>query len=177
VSTPLENTTATTAPIAATPKRPLALPFVGYLLYFLGIGQIAGGVVHYPLDPNFYLSMALIGVVIFLIGTWINEVVLAPSRPSAKVIARLVSGSAVLAIGVGAVSGGAQHFLDFPHRSTALIGVGLVLAFIGFVWRGNFIERRSIVMGMAVAAVAAVTFFALQPLASSLVDEVGHEHG
>lgn len=164
-------------PISTVARKPLVLPFIGYLLYFVGIGQIAGGVVHYPIDPSYFTRMALIGVVVFLAGTWINEVMLAPVRPSAARTARLVSGSAVLAIGVGGVSGGAQHFLDFPQRATMLIGIGLVLAFIGFAWKGSYRPRQAFSVGAVVAALAAFTFLALQPLASAAADESGHGHG
>ncbi|MFA7266737.1 MAG: hypothetical protein WC054_10530 [Candidatus Nanopelagicales bacterium] len=172
--------TQVTDPAAAnTGKfRVLALPFIGYLLYFVGIGQIAGGVVHYPIDPSYFTMMAIIGVFVFLAGTWLNEVILPSVRPPGKKIARLVAASVVLSIGVGGVSGGFQHFLQFPTRSAVLIAAGLVIAFIGFIWKGSFTARQSVVVGLVVAAVAAITLFAMSPLAKSLESSGGgHNHG
>ena len=178
--TPAFEVTVTADPVApadTVPRKPLVVPFIGYLLYFVGIGQIAGGVVHYPIDPSYFAMMALLGVFVFLAGTWLNEVVLPPVRPSAARIARLVSASVVLSIGVGGVSGGAQHFLQFPERSAVLIGAGLVIAYIGFAWKGSFSTQQTALVGVVVAALAALTFFALQPLASSIGDGGGHDHG
>lgn len=159
-------------------SRALVVPFIGYLLYFVGIGQIAGGIVHYPIDPSYFTMMAIIGVFVFLAGTWLNEVVLPTVRPPGKKIARLVASSVVLAVGVGGVSGGFQHYLQFPSRSSILIAAGLVIAFVGFIWKGSFNARQSAVVGLVVAAVAAITLFALQPLATSLEQGGGgHNHG
>lgn len=159
--------------------RVLAVPFIGYLLYFVGIGQIAGGVVHYPIDPSYFTMMAIIGVFVFLAGTWLNEVVLPTVRPPGRKIARLVAASVVLSIGVGGVSGGAQHFLQFPSRSSILIAAGLVIAFVGFIWKGSFTARQSVVVGSVVAALAAITLLALQPLTASIEQNGGggHDHG
>lgn len=176
--------TAATAAAAPTAEpntgrfRVLTVPFIGYLLYFVGIGQIAGGVVHYPIDPPYFTMMAAIGVFVFLAGTWLNEVVLPATRPPGRKIARLVSASVVLSIGVGGVSGGVQHFVQFPSRSAILIAAGLVLAFVGFVWKGSFSARQCVAVGIAVVAVSALTLFALQPLTASLENSGGgHDHG
>jgi len=176
----VDLTTQDAAPVPEGPGRfrVLAVPFTGYLLYFVGIGQIAGGVVHYPMDPNYYTLMAGLGVLVFLAGTWLNEVVLPTTRPSARQITRLVCASVVLSMGIGGVSGGAQHFLQFPQRSLILIGVGLVVAFVGFIWKGSFSTRQSVTVGASVVAIAAITLFALQPLAASLEHSGGgHVHG
>lgn len=174
---PAPTVTAST-PEAAVKRGPLVLPFIGYLLYFVGIGQIAGGVVHYPIDPSYFTMMAGIGVLVFLAGTWLNEVILPIDRPSAGRIARLVSASVVLSIGVGGVSGGVQHFLQFPQRSSVLIAAGLVIAFLGFIWKGSYGAAQSAKVGAVVAILAAAVFLALQPLSSSVAETGGdHHHG
>lgn len=173
-----ESTIDLTSPPGRTRQaRVLALPFVGYLLYFVGIGQIAGGVVHYPIDPAYFTMMAIIGVFVFLAGTWLNEIVLPVERPSGRQIARLVGAAVVLSMGVGGVSGGVQHFLQFPTRSAILISAGLILAFLGFVWKGSLSLRQSLIVGSAVVVAAAVTLLALQPLVASIEGVGGgHDH-
>ena len=145
----------------------------------MGIGQIAGGVVHYPIDPSYFTLMAIIGIGIFLAGTWLNEVVLPTERPPGAKIVRLVAASVVLSIGVGGVSGGVQHFLQYPSRSSILISTGLVLAFMGFIWKGSFSARQSLAVGLCVTGLAAVAFFTLQPLTASIEQSGGggHDHG
>lgn len=172
------NAPAESSDVSVTPEARtlLAAPFIGYLLYFVGIGQIAGGIVHYPIDPAYFTMMAVIGVFVFLAGTLLNEVILPKTRPSGRKIARLVGAAVVLSIGVGGVSGGVQHFLQFPQRSTVLIAAGLVLAFIGFIWKGSFGVRQSLIVGVSVAAIAALTFAALQPLSASIPEGGGHDH-
>lgn len=176
----IDLTHTTEEAVASSGKfRGLAVPFIGYLLYFVGIGQIAGGVVHYPIDPSYFTVMAIIGVFVFLAGTWLNEVVLPTVRPPGRKIARLVSASVVLSIGVGGVSGGIQHFMQYPSRSSILIAAGLVIAFVGFIWKGSFSARQSVVVGFVVTALAAITLFVLQPLTASIEQNGGggHHHG
>jgi len=169
------------APAVSSTGRPaVLLPFMGYLFYFVGIAQMSGGLVHYPLDPPRYTALAGVGLAIFLTGTIINEVVLRSPRPTALQAARVISTGIVLALGLGMVSGGAQHFEDFPQRSTVLIPVGLVLAYIGFVThapRGGF--RRMMLVGGLVGATSVAAFFLLTPLADAVAGEAsqGDHHG
>lgn len=163
----------------ADSARPsILLPFTGYLLYFIGIGQVAGGLVHYEIDPPLYTALAAVGIIVFLMGTVINEVVLRSPRPSARKVGRVIGTGIVVALGLGMVSGGVQHFTSFPDRSVWMIPVGLVLAYIGFVThspRGGL--RRMLMVGALVAATAVAAFFMLAPLAESIAPVGGSGGG
>ncbi len=107
---------------AGSVQRPRVLgPYAGYVGYFVGTGLISGGLVHHPLDPARYAKVALAGVAVFLAATVLNDVVLAGQRASRTGVLRLVSASLLLSLGIGMLSGGIQHFADFPARSAVLV--------------------------------------------------------
>ncbi|MFD5918070.1 hypothetical protein ACFVYP_13390 [Kitasatospora sp. NPDC058201] len=165
-------------------RKPLLLNgYLGYITTFVGAGLISGAVVHYPLDPARYGLTGLIAAAVFLFGTLMNEFVLARNRPNAARIAAVVAASLALSFGIGMLSGGLQHFEDFPDRGTWLIPAGLVVSFIAYVLRHDAARWRSIIRltGAAVAITAAVAFLGLRGLAADLTAESagggGHSHG
>ncbi|QYX80336.1 hypothetical protein [Streptomyces akebiae] len=87
------------------------------MLYFMGAALIAGAVVHYPIDPSLYTIICVVGAFVFLLGTLVNEFVLADERPALSKAVSLVAFSLLLSFGVGLVGGGIQHFEQFPERS------------------------------------------------------------
>lgn len=107
-------------------------PYVGYVGYFVGAGLISGGIVHYPLAPGRYAAVALVGVLLFAAATVWNEVVLQPEAVPRSAAVRLVGASLLLSLGIGMLSGGIQHYTDFPARSATLIPAGLALSFVAF---------------------------------------------
>ncbi|MFE2724455.1 hypothetical protein [Kitasatospora sp. NPDC059327] len=165
-------------------RKPLLLNgYLGYITTFVGAGLISGAVVHYPLDPARYGLIGIIAAAVFLFGTLMNEFVLAHNRPGAARIAAVVAASLALSFGIGMLSGGLQHFDDFPDRGAWLIPTGLVLSFIAYVLRYDAARWRGIIRltGAAVAITAAVAFFGLRGLAADLTAESagggGHGHG
>ena len=155
-------------------------PYLGYVGYFVGAGLISGGIVHQPLDPARYTTIALAGVGVFLAATVLNEFVLAPQRPTGVRAARLILASLALSLGIGMLSGGIQHFSDFPERAAVLIPVGIVLSFLAYVARSADKPLRTVGSwtGVAIVVVAAAAALLLQPLAASFaVDGGGHGHG
>ena len=155
-------------------------PYLGYVGYFVGAGLISGGIVHQPLDPARYTTIALVGVGVFLAATVLNEFVLAPKRPTGLRAARLIVASLALSLGIGMLSGGIQHFSDFPERAAVLIPLGIVLSFVAYVARSAQQPLRTVCSwwGAGIVVVAAAAALLLQPLASSFaVDGNGHGHG
>ncbi|MGW2547372.1 hypothetical protein ACWC5I_42475, partial [Kitasatospora sp. NPDC001574] len=130
-----------------------------------------------------YGLTGLIAAAVFLFGTLMNEFVLARNRPNAARIAAVVAASLALSFGIGMLSGGLQHFEDFPDRGTWLIPAGLVVSFVAYVLRYDAARWRSVIRltGAAVAITAAVAFFGLRGLAADLTAESagggGHSHG
>jgi TRAP-type C4-dicarboxylate transport system permease small subunit len=159
-------------------RKRLLTPYFGYLGYFVGVGMISGGVVHYPLNTTYYGILIAAGVAVFLAATLLNEVVLAPVRPTTGRLVRLVGASLFLSFGIGMLSGGIQHFTDFPQRASILIPLGLALSFGAYLAReGSWVQyRRVATAGAVVFAACILMLFALQALAQRM-EGGSHSHG
>lgn len=152
--------------------------YVGAMLYFVGAALIAGAVVHYPIDPPVYTVICIVGALVFLLGTVVNEFVFAAERPTVRRAFALVTFSLLLSFGVGLLGGGIQHFEQFPERSAAMTPVGLLMSYAAFVakdpegrWR-NLFSR----FGAGVVLVAVATWFGMNAIADSM-EPAGHSHG
>ena len=155
-------------------------PYVGYAGYFVGAGLISGGIVHYPLEPARYGQLAAVGVVVFAVATVFNEFVLAAERPARSRMLRLVGASLLLSMGIGMLSGGIQHFSDFPQRAATLVPVGLVLSYAAFQARNASNVRAALlsITSLAVLLLAAVLYVALHAVAATSTPPLGeHAHG
>ncbi|MEU2267056.1 hypothetical protein ABZ568_11620 [Streptomyces olindensis] len=163
-------------------RTPLIGDYLGYATTFVGAGLISGAVVHHPLDPDRYSMIALIGAGVFLFATVLNEFVLKWQRPSASKVVAIVLSSLALSFGIGMLSGGLQHFEDFPERAAMLIPFGLALSFVAYVVRHDTTRWRSIIgpTGLLVLVTATMAFFGLRGIASDMAAEPaggGHSHG
>lgn len=161
---------------------PLAGRYIGYVLYFVGAGLISGAVVHHPLDPARYTKIAVVGVLVFLAATVVNEFLLAADRPTLRRSVLVIVASLMLSFGIGMLSGGLQHFEDFPDRGAVLVPLGITVSFIAFVLKDAESSWRRIFgpMGLTVLLTAAVSFFGLRAVADGLGEpsgESGHSHG
>ncbi|MEU0681302.1 MULTISPECIES: hypothetical protein [Streptomyces] len=156
--------------------------YLGYATTFVGAGLISGAVVHHPLDPDRYTVIAMIGALVFLGATVLNEFILKRQRPSASKVVAIVLASLALSFGIGMLSGGLQHFEDFPARAAMLIPFGLTLSFVAYVLRYQMDRWRSIVgpTGILVLITAGVAFVGLRGIAADMAaesDSGGHSHG
>ena len=158
-------------------KSPLIRPYLGYVGYFVGAGAISGGVVHYPLNPSYYTALVTAGATLFLAATILNDVVLSTAAISTRRLIRLIGASLLLSFGIGMLSGGIQHFTDFPDRAATLIPLGIVLSFVAYVLRNGARRRhrRLIVFASAILAFSTISYFALQMLADRL-SGASHNH-
>ncbi|WP_206187968.1 hypothetical protein, partial [Streptomyces neyagawaensis] len=166
----------------ANKRTPVIGDYLGYATTFVGAGLISGAVVHHPLDPDRYTVIALAGAGVFLFATVLNEFVLKRRRPSAAKVIAIVVASLALSFGIGMLSGGLQHFEDFPERAAMLIPFGLALSFVAYVLRYDAARWRSIVgpTGLLVLVTAAVAFVGLRGVAADMAAESGgggHSHG
>lgn len=175
------------APSGVSPGRagasPALLgPYLGYIGYFVGAGLISGSVVHYPLDPARYALIGAAGALVFLLATVLNEFVLPRRRPAGGQLLRIVGGSLLLSMGIGMLSGGIQHFNEFPARSAVLVPAGLVVSFIAYIVRNAPQRWKAIIgpIGLGIVTTAVLAFAALNYLAAHGTSaEHGHgaEHG
>lgn len=172
----------TTAPEPTRRKR-TAQPsiyarYVGAMLYFVGAALIAGAVVHYPIDPPVYTVICVVGALVFLLGTVVNEFVFAAQRPALGRAISLVTFSLLLSFGVGLLGGGIQHFEQFPERSAAMTPVGLLMSFAAFVAKDSEGRWRNVlsIFGAGVVLAAGATWLGMSTLADSMATS-DHSHG
>lgn len=170
---------APTVPAQPSVRTQLLLPFLAYFLMLASTSFIAGGIVHLGLgeNPTFYMSLAVVGVVCFTIGNYLQEYVIRKNERGTG-IAKFLLVSFVLSVGMGMMTGGVQHFLDNPPYSTILIPVGLLLAV------GAFAVREGLPLGRKVtrliggtAGVALLLFGGLNALAQAVDTPSAHAHG
>jgi hypothetical protein len=167
---------------ARSRRKALIARYLGYVGYFVGAGLISGAVVHHPLDPARYTRIALYGVAVFLAATALNEFVLARRKPTLVQVASIMGASLLLSFGIGMLSGGLQHFEDFPTRAATLVPAGTLLSFIAYVIKDEDSSWRRIfgLAGLAVLITALAAFAGLRYVASSMTPESGdggHSHG
>ncbi|WP_418960223.1 hypothetical protein [Streptomyces tritici] len=162
---------------SAFDKKSLPARYSGQMLYFMGAALIAGAVVHYPIDPSLYTIICVVGAFVFLLGTVVNEFVLADERPALGQAVSLVAFSLLLSFGVGLVGGGIQHFEQFPERSAWMTPVGLVMSYVAFVAKDSQGRWRHLVSPFAavVAVVAVLAWLGMTALAGTLGSD-GHSH-
>lgn len=162
-------------------KRSLAARYLGYVGYFVGAGLISGAVVHHPLDPDRYTRIAGYGALVFLAATVLNEFLLTRERPGPARLMVVIGSSLLLSFGIGMLSGGLQHFDDFPARGAVLVPAGIVVSFIAYVIKDADTPWQRIFspLGVSVLAVAALALFGLRELAASMETAPGggHSHG
>lgn len=48
-------------------------PYVIYIMYFLGVGLISGGIVHMPIEPVRYSIILIFGSILFISASFVNE--------------------------------------------------------------------------------------------------------
>lgn len=166
-----------------THRRSLAARYLGYVGYFVGAGLISGAVVHHPLDPDRYTRIAAYGALVFLAATVLNEFLLTRERPGLPRVLLVIGSSLLLSFGIGMLSGGLQHFDDFPARGAVLVPLGIVVSFVAYVVKdtGTPWHRVFGLMGLAVLITAALAFVGLRQIAASMetagTAPGGHSHG
>ena len=152
-------------PQTVAPRAYLAL-YGKYVALFVGAGLISGAVVHYPLDPGRYLLIGAAGALLFAGASAVHEA--RERMTGAAELVQFVAASLVLALGIGMISGGIQHFSDIPARAATLIPLGAALSLVAFAVRdghrldvahvrrvGGAIAAALVVLGLVLAQVAA----------------------
>ncbi|MBC7498090.1 hypothetical protein H7170_00440 [Candidatus Gracilibacteria bacterium] len=92
------------------------------IICYIGVSFITGAISHGFFSGTRSLITGAIGVVCFIIGTLMEEGTTTGWKS-------VISG-AILAVGIGAVTGGLQHFPDSPERSLWILPVGFALSLV-----------------------------------------------
>lgn len=154
-------------------------PYLIYVILFVGAGMVSGGVVHYPLNENFYGTLAIFGGVVFALGSVASEFLSGNGLPKFPALVRLIAVSLMLSFGIGMLSGGIQHFTDFPTRAAILIPAGITLSFFAYCLKAKLFRREALkkvsIAGLLVLSVAGTSLFTLTNVAEGMkVEEHTH---
>ncbi len=159
-------------PLSETSQVKVLRPYLVYVLLFVGAGMVSGGVVHYPLNESFYGILAALGGIVFVIGSLANELLNGNGLPKAGALVSLIVTSLLLSFGIGMLSGGIQHFTDFPSRAANLVPLGIILSFIAYCFKANLFRSGSIkkvsMAGALVLGIAITSLVSLTSLAESM---------
>lgn len=162
-----------------SPKVRVLRPYLVYVLLFVGAGMVSGGVVHYPLNENFYGILAALGGLVFAIGSVANELLSGKGLPKAGALFSLILTSLLLSFGIGMLSGGIQHFTDFPSRAAILVPAGITLSFIAYCFKAKLFQRTAIrkvsTAGVLVLGISFSSLVVLTNIADGM-NEPAHTH-
>lgn len=154
-------------------------PYIVYVMFFLGMGLISGGIVHMPLDPQKNMIVLAIGMGVFVIASLLNETVIDKKDLSLISTIRLVAFSLLLSVGIGMISGGIQHFEDVLDYAGYLIPGGILISLIGFLFKNSIKlgAKKAIPLFIVVMSLLFSLSLSLKNVAANMPKTGGHSHG
>ncbi len=153
--------------------RNIILSYLSYLSLFIGTAFISGAIVHSGViaDIPKYIVIGVVGVALFLVGSFVQEFVLNRDNLREEGIVKFFLFSLLLSIGIGMISGGTQHFTDYPVYSSYLIPIGFVISLVAYLLKNNYHITKKL-WGVVIAVCVLVTiplYFGLNIYAHNLV--------
>lgn len=150
------------------------------LLKYAGISFISGAVNHGFFSGIRSVWTAAIGIVLFVLGAWLEHRSLTASEPDGPgLVATLLWGS-LLSIGLGFFTGGLQHFPDSPARSAWVVPLGFAISVMA-LWISTgrpWLRASTVYTGTAGLLVAGFCWGAYSWLeAHPQWADGGHSHG
>ena len=151
----------------------IILSYLSYLSLFVGTGFISGAIVHsgdITQIPK-YIVIGIVGILLFLAGSFVQEFILNRENLREEGIIKFFVFSLLLSIGIGMISGGTQHFSDFPIYSSYLIPLGLIISLVAFLLKNGYIlsaKTFGTIIGIFVL-IALPLHFGLNTYANSLL--------
>lgn len=109
------------------------------VLKYGGISFIAGAVNHGFFSESRSIWTAVIGVIFYLIGAWMDMRTQGQSDHP-KTWRDVLGAGIVFSIGIGFFTGGLQHFPDSPQRSVWVVPLGFALS----VWAMSVMEGAAV---------------------------------
>lgn len=152
----------------------LIMNYVVYVVYFLGIGLVSSGIVLLPFNTRRYTIVLIAGLLLFITGSLMNEVIISKNNLSLKETMKLVAVSLTLAIGIGMMSGGISHFKELPNYVIYLIPLGIVISFISFMIKNHykFDKKGKVIIGIGLIIIVIVVHLGLRYIALNLLGDV-----
>ena len=149
------------------------------LLKYSGISFISGAVNHGFFSGTRALWTAVVGIMLFVLGAWLEHRQAGSTAQRASLLQTLALGS-LLSIGLGFFTCGLQHFPDSPARSAWVVPLGFVLSVLTLALSSSLRWRRttSLYVLTGTVLVSAGSWGAYQWLLSHPdFAATGHRHG
>jgi uncharacterized protein (DUF305 family) len=145
--------------------------YLSYLALFVGTGFISGAIVHSGKfsDIPKYIAIGLFGVVLFAVGSLTQEILSGKHTMNKLEATKFFLFSLFLSIGIGMISGGFQHFTDFPAYSSYLIPIGFLLSWLAFLLKNNSgFNPKILATTVGILVLCLPLYFGLNAYAKSL---------
>lgn len=157
--------------------RNLIIQYLVYIGLFVGTGFLSGAIVHYPINPGRYFIIGIVGAIIFVGSSTVNEAIFNKRNFKEEGIAKVIIFSLLLSLGIGMISGGVQHFDEFPVYASYLIPFGILLSLTAFILKNNIklILSQSTKLSAVALPIVIALFFGLNTYAKTLPE--GDHHG
>lgn len=159
-------------------KGSFASQHLSMICKYIGISFVAGAVSHGVFSGSRSLMTAGIGVIMFLIGQFIEY---RQTGTGARSMGLSLLIGALLAIGMGFFTGSLQHFPDSPERSLWVVPLGFAMTLAALIWMNkeqltSTIKRYAAASFVLVGAISlgAHQYFKVNPWVD---DHSGHSHG
>ena len=157
-----------------TSTKLILLTYLSTLALFIGSGFVSGAIVHTGDISELYkyLVIGIVGIGLFIVGSFIQEALLNAKNLKDEGVVKFFLSSLILAVGIGMISGGTQHFSDFPIYASYLIPLGLIVSYVAFLLKNSFkFTRDLIIIGFILTGIAAGGFFSLNTYAKNSVEQ------
>jgi hypothetical protein len=143
-------------------KNDFLIPYIINIMILLSTGFISGGLVHIGFNNKnnpYYIGFGVFGCFLFVLGNYLQEnIINKKSMVGLQTIYFLFS-TLGLSIGVGMMSGGLQHFTDFPNYAKFLIPIGFFLSVIFYNFKNGAIKMKNFLPIVGVTALLSVIIF------------------
>jgi len=145
--------------------------FTSHILRYVGVGLISGSIVHAGTlggDSLHYVSLILLGVLAFTFGTYLEN-----ENKFDKHFVLFIFISVIVSLGTGMVSGSTQHYLDGPIFASVVLPLGLLMAYIAFMYRDykKELSAKKVLIAVILTALLGIGLYAL---AHKLPDRENH---
>lgn len=117
------------------------------LIKYIGVSFITGSISHGFFSESRAIFTGIFGVIFFLIGSFLEEWI------DLKHSWNIIIAWTLLSVGIGAVTGGLQHFPDSPERSVWIIPIGYIVSLFFFAFIHEYKLTKKEYTYIAVSAI------------------------
>jgi hypothetical protein len=154
------------------------VPYLVYVGLFIGAGFLSGALVHFPMNPIRFGSIGVIGAILFVIASTVNEIYFNKRNFREEGIVKIMLYSLILSVGIGMVSGGVQHFDEEARYASYLIPSGILISFVGYMLKNNIrlgLKKTGLTLG-GLVIIAGLIGVGLHGYASLKHESTPHTH-